>query len=190
MSFLRALRILLPLLVAALALGHAGAAHAAGGRYTFDGGNSYERGQVRGALAASSFNWSRVPATISVHIERGGVSHSTRGQIWLDADLLDSGRFAWATVQDEYSHQIDFFLLTPQMRAELQAALGAKAWCYENGSVVDHSDQGCERFTAMVPWAYWQSRDNAYAPASKHDESASMAPARFRALLSRLLGPA
>jgi hypothetical protein len=162
MNLARSLRILLPALVAALALAHAGEAHAAGGRYRFDGGTAYQRSQVRGALAASSFKWNRVRATVTIYIEAGVMSHSTRGEIWLDADLLDSGRFAWATVQDEYAHQVDFFLLTPQMRATLQSALGAKAWCYENDAVQDHSDQGCERFTSMVPWAYWRSKDNAY----------------------------
>jgi len=188
MNLLRALRIAFVSLVAALALAHTGAAQAAGGTYRLDGGTAYERSQVHAALAASSFNWNRVRAMITIHIRPGEMSHSTRGEIWLDADLLDSGRFGWATVQDEYAHQVDFFLLTPQMRAELQAALGATAWCYENASVVAHSDQGCERFTSMIPWAYWQSKDNAYRPTSKTDESASMAPAKFRVLVARLLG--
>jgi len=129
-----------------------------------------------------------VPARITIHIVRGEDSHSRRGEIWLDADLLDSGRFAWATVQDEFAHQVDFFLLTPAMRAELQQALGAQAWCYENTSIQAHGDQGCERFTALLPWAYWQSSDNAYRPTSRTSESAAMAPAKFKALLSRLLG--
>ena len=30
------------------------------------------------------------------------------GQIWLDASLLDSGRFSWGVVQHEYAHQVDF----------------------------------------------------------------------------------
>lgn len=90
--------------------------------------------------------------------------------------------------QDEYAHQVDFFLLTPSMRAELQSALGAKAWCYEDAAVLAHSDQGCERFTSVLPWAYWQSRDNAYRPTSTSDESAAMAPAKFRSLLATLIG--
>ena len=184
----RVLQTLLPAVAAALVFAHAGTAQAAGGNYRFDGGSAVERTQVRQALKASSFNWSLVKAQVTIHIQRGTVSHALPGEIWLDADLLDSGRFGWATVQDEYAHQVDFFLLTPQMRAELQAALGATAWCYENASVVAHSDQGCERFTSMIPWAYWQSKDNAYRPTSKTDESASMAPAKFRVLVARLLG--
>jgi hypothetical protein len=184
----RVLQILLPAAVAALVFAHAGTAQAAGGNYRFDGGNALERTQVREALKASSFNWNLVKAQITIHIQRGTTSHSVHGEIWLDADLLDSGRFSWATVQDEYSHQVDFFLFTPEIRAELQAALGAKAWCYENGSIQAHGDQGCERFTSMLPWAYWQSPDNTYKPTTKSDESAAMAPARFKALLSHLIG--
>ena len=184
----RVLQTLLPAAVAALVFAHAGTAQAAGGNYRFDGGTAVERTQVREALKASSFNWSLVKAQVTIHIQRGTVSHAVPGEIWLDADLLDSGRFSWATVQDEYSHQVDFFLFTPEIRAQLQAALGAKAWCYENGSIQAHGDQGCERFTSLLPWAYWQSPDNAYKPTAKTDESAAMAPTRFKALLSRLIG--
>ncbi len=180
--------LLLAAAVAAFVFAHAGTAQAAGGNYRFDGGTASQRTQVREALKASSFNWNLVKAQITIHIQRGVDSHAVAGEIWLDADLLDSGRFSWATVQDEYSHQVDFFLFTPEIRAQLQAALGAKAWCYENGSVQAHGDQGCERFTSVLPWAYWQSPDNAYRPASKSDESAAMAPAKFKALLSRLIG--
>ena len=184
----RVLQTLLPAAVAALVFAHAGTAQAAGGNYRFDGGSALERTQVREALKASSFNWSLVKAQVTIHIQRGTVSHALPGEIWLDADLLDSGRFSWATVQDEYSHQVDFFLFTPEIRAQLQAALGAKAWCYENGSIQAHGDQGCERFTSLLPWAYWQSPDNAYKPTAKTDESAAMAPTRFKELLSRLIG--
>ena len=184
----RVLQTLLPAAVAALVFAHAGTAQAAGGNYRFDGGSVVERTQVREALKASSFNWSLVKAQVTIHIQRGTVSHAVQGEIWLDADLLDSGRFSWATVQDEYSHQVDFFVFTPEIRAQLQAALGAKAWCYENGSVQAHGDQGCERFTSVLPWAYWQSPDNAYKPTAKTDESAAMAPAKFKALLDRLIG--
>lgn len=184
----RVLHTLLLAAVAALVFAHAGTAQAAGGNYRFDGGTASQRTQVREALKASSFNWNLVKAQITIHIQRGTVSHALPGEIWLDADLLDSGRFSWATVQDEYSAQVDFFLFTPAIRAQLQAALGAKAWCYENGSIQAHGDQGCERFSSVLPWAYWQSPDNAYKPTAKTDESAAMAPARFKALLSRLIG--
>jgi len=160
---------------------------AAAGRVSYVGGTPGERAEVERALAASSFNWNRIRATIVVHIERGAISRSVRGETWLDADLLDAGRFSWASVQDEFAHQVDFFLLTPRMRIALVHALHAKAWCYEDPAYVAHSEQGCERFASMLPWAYWQSKDNAYRPISSTDESASMTPAKFRELLNRLL---
>jgi hypothetical protein len=183
----RVLQTLLPAAVAALVFAHPGTAHAAGGNYRFDGGTAPQRAQVREALKASSFNWNLVKAQITIHIQPDMDSHARPGEIWLDAHLLDSGRFSWATVQDEYSHQVDFFLFTPEIRARLQAALGAKAWCYENGALQAHGDQGCERFSSVLPWAYWQSADNAYKPTS-NGESAAMAPTRFKALLNRLIG--
>lgn len=45
-----------------------------------------------------------------------------------------------------------------------------------------------ERFASTVVWAYWQDAQNAYRPRGPADESAAMAPDRFRALLERLLG--
>jgi hypothetical protein len=186
----RVLQILLPAAVAALVFAHAGTARAAGGSYRFDGGTTYERTQVRQALKASSFNWNLVKAEITIHIQRDlDYSHALPGEIWLDADLLDSGRYSWATVMDEYAAQVDFYVFTHAVRAQLQAALGAKAWCYENGAIQAHGDQGCERFSSVLPWAYWQSPDNAYRPVSKTDESGAMTPAKFRALLARLIGP-
>lgn len=179
---------ILPAVVALLVFAHPSSAHAAGGKYRFDGGTAYQRAQVRQALAASTFNWNVVARRITVHIVRREVSHAMPGEIWLDGDLLDAGRFSWATVQDEFSHQVDFLLFTPEIRAELQQALHAKAWCYENPAVQAHGDQGCELFSSVLPWAYWQSPDNAYRPVSKSEESAAMAPARFRALVNRLVG--
>jgi hypothetical protein len=40
----------------------------------------------------------------------------------------------------------------------------------------------------VLPWAYWPSKDNAYKPRSAKDESAAIAPARFRALMTELIG--
>jgi hypothetical protein len=128
-----------------------------------------------------------VPKQVTVHVGSYGVSHSTPGNVWLDRGLLASGRFAWATVMDEYAHQVDFFVLDPARRAVLQQRLGASAWCYEVSGLA-HGAHGCERFASMVAWAYWPSKDNAYRPASATDESASMAPAEFRALLSTVVG--
>ena len=162
-------------------------AQAAGGNYTFEGASAKERASVRAALNASSFDWGVVPTQVTIHVGRYGVSRSTPAHIWLDRDLLASGRFAWATVMDEYAHQVDFFVLDPARRALLQQRLGARAWCYEVAGL-GHSANGCERFASMVAWAYWPSKDNAYRPASSTDESAAMPASEFRTLLSTVVG--
>ncbi len=165
----------------------AGQAHAAGGNYTIVGGAATEQEQVQEALAASAFDWSLVPAQITIYIAPGLTSEATPGNIWLDANLLDSGRFSWGVVQHEYAHQVDFFLLDADKRALLQRLLGAKDWCY-GVSGLPHSAYGCERFASTLAWAYWPSPDNSMQPTSKADEAAAMPPPQFRALLSQLIG--
>jgi hypothetical protein len=162
-------------------------AHAAGGNYAFAGGTSKQQAEVRAALEASSFDWSLVPVQIKVHIAPGLSSEATRGEIWLDADLLNAGRFAWGTIQHEYAHQVDYFLLDDAKRAQLQAALGGSNWCYSVPGLV-HGAYGCERFASTLAWAYWPSPDNAMRPESSHDESAAMPVAQFRVLLGSLIG--
>jgi len=174
-------------LVAALlaAFAFAGAAHAAGGNFVFEGGTPKQQAEVRKALNASAFPWSVVAGQVTIHIAPGTGSFSTPGHVTLDADLLDSGRFAWATVQDEYAHQIDFFLLDPAKRERLTRELGATNWCYEIAGLA-HSAYGCERFSSTLVWSFWPSKDNAYKPTSPRDESAAMKPVKFRALLAQL----
>jgi hypothetical protein len=161
------------------------AAHAAGGRYVFDGGTRAQRGQVKAALGASSFNWSLVPGQTVIHIGRGISSHATSGQIWLDGGLLDTGRFSWGVVQHEYAHQVDFRLLTDAMRAQLQLPLQADAWW---GSLDQHVQLGCERFADELAWAFWQSPDNVMKPDSATGEGGQMSPVAFRATLASVLG--
>lgn len=180
----RALLALVASLAAALAF--AGPSFAGGGSYTFDGGTEAQQRQVVRGLEASAFPWSVVPATITIHVARGTGSFSRPGHVWLDAALLDAGSFSWAIVQDEYAHQVDFFLFDSSIRQRLTTALGAAAWCRETPGLA-HDRYGCERFTSTLVWAYWQSPSNAYRPLSKRDESAAMAPARFRALMAELL---
>ena len=175
------------LLICLLALLLPGTALAGGGNYIFDGGTQRQQAQVRSALEASSFDWDVVPRQITVHIGAYGTSHSTPGHVWLDGGLLDAGRFAWATVMDEYAHQVDFFVLESEHRNLLQQELGAQAWCYERTGLA-HAAYGCERFSSMLAWAYWPSRESSYRPGSSSDESASMPAAEFRALLSQLIG--
>lgn len=180
------LRRLVPLLCL-LGLLLPGSALAGGGDYVFDGGTQRQQAQVRSALAASSFDWDVVPQRVTMHIGAYGTSHSTPGHVWLDGGLLDAGRFAWATVMDEYAHQVDFFVLDAEHRTVLGQELGAQAWCYER-SGLGHGAYGCERFSSMLAWAYWPSRESSYRPESRSDESASMPAAEFRELLGRLIG--
>jgi len=180
-------------LVAAAALlaafAFAGQAGATGGTYVFDGGTAKQQREVRKALNASSFDWGLVPGTVKIHIGPVGTSYATPGDIFLDADLLNAGRFAWGTVQHEYAHQVDFLLLSATKKAQLAPALGGDAWCYESAAVQAHSAQGCERFASTLAWSYWQTADNSMKPAGRNDESGAMAPKAFRALLGTLLAP-
>lgn len=169
----------------AAALALTGTAHAAGGNYVFDGGTPRQQATVRAALNASSFNWSIVPGQVTIHIGAGQTSEAVAGEIFLDSDLLDSGRFAWGVVQHEYAHEVDFLVFDAATRAKFQTALGARSWCYEAGG--SHGAQGCERFASTLAWAYWQNGDNALKPQSKTDEAAWVTPAAFKTLLGQAL---
>ena len=161
-------------------------AHAAGGNYAFDGGTRAERTQVRSALNVSRFNWSVVPGRITIHIGRGIASEAAPGEIWLDANLLDSGKFAWGTVQHEYAHQVDFGLFGDPLRVQLNRSLHGQHWGYDVAGL-KHSAYGCERFASTLAWAYWPSKQNALRPTSPSDEAAAMAPRKFRALMKKML---
>jgi hypothetical protein len=183
----RSLRFALVALASVLAL--AGTAHASGGRYSFDGGNAYERAQVGQALNASAFDWNIVPGQVTIHIARGlPNSEAQPGEIWLDAALLDAGVFSWGSVQHEYAHQIDFLLLDDAQRAALAAQLGGYAWWQTGPIRYQHAQLTSERFASTLAWAYWPSPQNSLKPTSKKDESAAMNPARFRALMTQLIG--
>jgi hypothetical protein len=174
------------LLVATAGLS-AGNAAAAGGNYVFVGGTAAEQGQVVSALNASSFDWSLVPAQITIRIVRGvSTSEASPGQIWLDADLLDAGRFSWGVVQHGYAHEVDFYLLDAAKRAQLGQQLKSQDWCYGVPGL-PHAAYGCERFASTLAWSYWMSPDNSMRPQSSDDESAALPPAQFRALLAQLL---
>lgn len=172
------------------AFAFAGQAHAAGGSYVFDGGTAKQQREVKKALQASSFDWSLVPGTVTIHVGPVGTSYATPGDVYLDGDLLNAGRFAWGIVQHEYAHQVDFLLLDAGKRAQLAAALGATAWCYENAAAREHGAQGCERFASTLAWSYWQTGDNSLKPAGRNDEAGAMSPKAFKALLGALLAPA
>ncbi|MDX6388445.1 MAG: hypothetical protein QOD85_2247 [Gaiellaceae bacterium] len=179
-------RILVLLLVAFAAVGVVPSAFARGGNYAFDGGTRAERIQVQKALSVSAFDWSLVQRQVTIHIESGIDSSAAPGEIWLDAGLLDSGRFAWGVAQHEYAHQVDFSLLNDGDHVELARLLGVQAWCSEAPGL-EHSSYGCERFASTLAWAYWPNADNCMSPSAGGGESAGMAPAAFRSTLGRML---
>jgi hypothetical protein len=170
-----------------IGLAHANAAPAAGGNYTVVGGSERNAVQVRRALNASKFDWSLVRARITIHIAAGSESFSTPGHIWLSPELLASGSFSWGVVQHEYAHQVDFFLLDDARRAVLTRQLHAADWCYGTPGL-PHERYGCERFASTLAWSYWPDRRNSQRPSSAKDESAAMAPGRFRVLVGKMLG--
>jgi hypothetical protein len=182
----RTLKTALAVLLAALAV--SGTAHARGGNYAFDGGTKQQQAQVRGALGASSFDWSLVRQRITIHIGRGFRTEAVPGQIWIDATLLEAGKFSWGVVQHEYAHQVDFFLLDGAKRARLLGSLGGQSWWQVAGTDAGHADLGSERFASTLAWSYWPSSSNSLKPQSDTDESAAMAPATFRALMAELIG--
>jgi hypothetical protein len=181
-------RLLIGLAVASTTLGASSPAWASGGNYVFAGGTPYEQSQVRQALGVSSFNWSIVPAQITIEIAPGLVSEAVPGTISLDANLLDTGELSWGVVQHEYAHEVDFTLFDSAIHAELQSLLGAADWCYEVPGLT-HAQQGCERFASTLAWAYWPVAENCMRPGEVGGESAAMPPAAFRALMTALLGP-
>ena len=174
------------LLAALLALLVPATARAAGGNYVFDGGTPRQQAQVVAALDASTFNWSIVPARVTIHITPGVDMEATPGEIWVDPSLLVTGRFAWGPIQHEYAHQVDFFVLDEVQREALMATLGGTTWWGD--ASVPHGDRAAERFASTLAWTYWQSKENSLRPASRRDEAGAVRPPVFRALLARVLG--
>jgi hypothetical protein len=154
--------------------------------YSFVGGTRAERQTVVAALEASSFDWSRLPQPITVHIAHGVESHSVPRHVWLDANLLASGTFAWGVVQHEFAHQVDYLLLDDQRRALLLDRLGGRDWCYDVPGL-RHDQYGCERFASTLAWTFWPSPENCMRPTRPRDESGALPPAKFRALIASLL---
>ena len=175
----------LAVLTAAACLASPATTAGAGGGYRFDGGTKQQRETVVAALRASSFDWSVVPRPITIHTVDGEPSRSIPHEIWLDADLLDAGEFAWGVVQHEYAHQVDYLLFDETERSLLLKRLGGRDWCYGTPGLA-HDQYGCERFASTLAWSFWPSAENSMRPTGRRDESAAMAPAKFRALVSRL----
>lgn len=162
---------------------------ASGGNYVIQGGTAYQQLQVHEALDASSFNWSLVPETITIHIDPSiARDQSIPGEIFLNPTLLDSGEFGWGAVQNEYGQQVDLLLLSNAQHAIFNTALGGTAWCYGDESGLQLQQYGCERFASNLAWAYWTSPMNCIQPAYVGAVASGMSPAAFRAFLTTQLG--
>jgi len=172
-------------LVAAAFLGLPTTTSGAVRSYTFDGGTKKERETVVAALEASSFDWTLIPGSDAIHIVRGEPSRSLPREIWLEADLLDAGEFAWGVVQHEFAHQVDYLLLDDAQRVLLLRELGGRDWCYSVPGLA-HDQYGCERFASTLAWSFCPSQKNSMRPTHHGDESAATTPAKFRALVSKL----
>lgn len=164
----------------------AGNASAGGGNYAFSGGTPAEQATVKKALEASSFPWDLVPKRIEIRIGKGNPSAAWRGTISLDSDLLHAGRFSWGTIQHEYGHQVDYFLLDEAKRTRLFPLLGGKCW--RQTCAARHDELTSERFASTLAWSYWPNGANTMKPEGPRDESAAMKPGAFRALLAQVLG--
>ena len=162
-------------------------AYAGGGNYVFSGGSPTQQAQVKAALNASSFNWSLIPNQITIKIAKGSGSMAIPGTVILDADLLDSGRFAWGVVQHEYAHQLDFLVLQDDQRTILAQGLGGSSWWQTSTTVIAHDKLTSERFASSLAWAFWPSSDNIMKP-SANPESATITPTAFKTLLAQALG--
>ncbi len=174
--------------VAAAALLLANAATATGATVPtmlFQGGTKAEQAQVIKALAASTFDWRLLPQTVTVHIANYGSSYATAGDVYLDAQLLDSGTFAWGVVLHEFGHQVDFLVLPQTGRDQLDQLLGGVAW--NGGQTTAHDQIGAERFASVFAWTYWQNAENAISP-KQASEAAAATPAAFQAALATALG--
>jgi hypothetical protein len=106
------------------------------------------------------------------------------GLIQIDANLLDSGMFAWGIVQHEYAHQVDWYLLGSDARKALSKVLGGITWGIgiTDGYGVEHDDLTGERFANQLTWAYWPTADNAIEPATT-----TFTPKRFRTYVAGLI---
>ena len=130
--------------------------------YAIAGGTPREQAQVRAALEVSTFDWGVLPP-VAVRIVRGAPSSAAPGDIVLDANLLDAGRFSWGVVLHEFAHELDFLLLDDAERAELASLLGGGSWWASPG--LGHDDLTSERFASALAWASWPARDNVMGPA-------------------------
>jgi len=182
------------LLAVVVALVGAADAAAKGGHYRFDGGTVAERQQVVGALSVSSFNWSVVPWTITIHIRsatwsRGSdesLGYSVPGHIYLSKKLLDEpGQMSWGYVKHEYAHEVDSSRFNEAIRKRLNYLLVGKSWWWHPG--MTHAQVGGERFASTLAWTYWPSPNNILDTWAEN-EARAMLPGPFKKIMRSLVG--
>jgi hypothetical protein len=66
---------------------------------------------VRKATGADASSHAPIPTTVhnnqlGITVSPGEPSRSLPREVWLDADLLDSGEFAWGVVQHEFAGSV------------------------------------------------------------------------------------
>ena len=150
--------------------------YAVGGNYTVIGTPEQE-GVVRGALDISRYDWSRVPhVTIRIVPELVNEAEAVPGEIRVRADILNYGRASWGTIQHEYAHQVDFFLMTDAMRVEAMRFFGLSVW---HDPTLPHDRQAAELFASTLAWVYWPSVKNLMRRETRGD------PRAFQAMLAR-----
>jgi hypothetical protein len=180
-------RTLLGVIVVALLLPVS--ALAKGGHYTIEGGTEFEQSQVKQALDRSLFNWDVVTQAVTIKIEPGHRDEAWPGLIYLDPARLDWGLTSWGTVQHEFAHQVDFFVLTDAQRADLTSFLGAASWLPPPNwdGVTGHDQIGRERFASTFAWTFWpDSWGNDQSPRYKPAESGAVSAEPFKAKMVSL----
>ena len=180
-------RLVLAATLLALVLPGSAVATSAGAYVAFDGGSVRERAQVRAALQTSSFDWAVVQQQTTVHIGTYGTSYSTPGHVWLDArpaphGQASRGRPSWTSSPTRSTSSCS----TSRAARSSGEASGPRPGATSSPS--RPLALGRERFASMVAWAYWPSKENAYRPRSRTDETAAMPAPAFRALLADLIG--
>jgi hypothetical protein len=154
-----------------------------------EGGSPETQETVRAALNASSFDFNRVPAQITIKISRCGCAGARPGVIVLDEAVLSDtslgSRYSSGIIQHEYAHQIDYFLFQKSDRAAVRRTLGGQDWCYEVARL-GHDEHGCERFADVFSWAFWPAKGNMLRAEAKAI-APKMTPKKLRAFVNRLL---
>jgi hypothetical protein len=98
--------------------------------------------------------------------------------------MLDSRHSRWF-IPFVSAHQVDYLLFDDAQRALLLRELGGRERCYSVPGLA-HDQYGCERFASTSAWSFWPSPENSMRRTYRRNESAAMAPAKFRALVSSL----